>query len=67
MTRAERIEAAIVAARQVAASPEAKDLRRRSNGKAGVWTAEDEARLRRGEIAVTLPDGRRDVYRLRDA
>lgn len=67
MTRAERVEAAIVAARKVAVSPEAKDLRQRSNGKAGTWTAEDEARLRRGEVAVVLPDGRRDVYRLRDA
>ena len=66
MTRAERVEAAIVAARKVAVSPEAKDLRQRSNGKAGT-SAEDEARLRRGEVAVVLPDGRRDVYRLRDA
>lgn len=47
--QAAKIEAAIVAARAV--------------GKFGVWTAEDEARLRRGEIAIPNGGG---LYRLRD-
>lgn len=66
MTREERIEVAIVAARKVAASPEARELHRRSSAKgdkapAGTWSGEDERRLReRGEIVT--PGG---VYRLR--
>ena len=56
MTRAERIEAAILAARAVAATPEARELHRRSAKDGdkfirGCWTSEDEQRLRgRGEI-----------------
>lgn len=62
MTRAERIEAAIVAARKVAASPEANECARRTRGKHGQWSAEDERRLReRGEIST--PSG---TYRRRD-
>ena len=62
MTREERIEAAIVAARKVAASPEANECARRTRGKHGQWSAEDERRLReRGEIST--PSG---TYRLRD-
>lgn len=62
MTRAERIEAAIIAARKVAASPEANECARRTRGKHGQWSAEDERRLReRGEIGT--PSG---TYRLRD-
>ena len=54
--RAERIEGAIVAARAVAATPEARELNRRSAKDGdkfirGCWTPEDERRLReRGEI-----------------
>jgi len=61
--QAAKIEAAIVAARAVAATPEARALARRTGGKFGVWTAEDEARLRRGEIAIPNGGG---LYRLRD-
>lgn len=60
--RAARVEAAIVAARAVAATPEAKELHRRSKGKHGAWTAEDERRLREG--AIVTPGGQ---YRLRGA
>lgn len=49
---AERIETAIKAARAVAATPEAKELHRRSKGKSGSWTAADEQRLRDGVIAT---------------
>lgn len=54
--RAERIEAAILAARAVAATPEARELHRRSAKDGdkfvrGCWTPDDEKRLReRGEI-----------------
>ena len=54
--RAERIEGAIVAARAVAATPEARELHRRSAKDGdkfirGCWTPDDEKRLReRGEI-----------------
>lgn len=53
---AERIEGAILAARAVAQTPEARDLHRHSAQSGdkfvrGCWTAEDERRLReRGEI-----------------
>ena len=49
---AERIETAIKAARAVAATPEAHELHRRSKGKHGAWTAEDERRLRDGVIVT---------------
>jgi len=62
-----RVEAAIVAARAVAASPEAKDPARRSNGMRGTWTKADEERLRRGEIVITNDHGAPYVYRLRGA
>lgn len=55
MTPAERIEAAIVAARAVAASPGAEELRKRSEGTAGTWTKDDESRLRAGWIQVWNP------------
>jgi hypothetical protein len=57
-----RVGQAITAARAVAATPEAKELQRRSKGKHGGWTAEDEARLRQGMIST--PGG---SYRLRGA
>lgn len=53
MTPPDRIERACQAARKVAASPEAKELGRRTEGAAGVWGPEDEARLRKdGEIRI---------------
>lgn len=58
----ERVERAIVAARAVAATPEAAELQRRTGGKHGAWTAEDERRLREGVIVT--PGG---PYRLRGA
>ena len=68
MSRASRIETAIQAARQVAATPGARELHRREaklgkNPPLGSWTAEDERRLReRGEIVT--PGG---VYRIKEA
>lgn len=67
MTRAERIEGAIRAARAVAASTGARELSARpampgDRLARGTWTPEDERRLReRGEIV--MPDGR--VYRIK--
>mgnify|MGYP000178480257 CR=1 FL=1 len=73
MSRAERIERAILAARAVAATPETRDLHKRelkrtekSNGKdmpLGSWTFEDERRLRDDGVIMTP----RGPYRLRDA
>ncbi len=48
----ERTEAAILAARAVAASPGAETLRKHSRGAQGVWTAQDEANLRAGFVMV---------------
>jgi len=61
--QAAKIEAAITAARAVAATPVRRASAFASGGKFGVWSADDEARLRRGEIAIPNGGG---VYRLRD-
>lgn len=67
--RAERIEAAIQAARQVASTPGAIELSRKPRMRGdkhtrGTWSSEDEQRLRdRGEIV--MPDGQ--IYTLRGA
>jgi len=53
------IDTAIDAARRVAATPEAAELRRHSGNTAGVWTEEDERRLRAGWIQVWNPNARR--------
>lgn len=56
---ADRIEDAILAARAVAATDGAKDLRKASDGTAGTWDATDEARLREGWMRVWNPNARR--------
>lgn len=55
----DRIERAIVAAREVAATAGAKELRRTSDGTAGTWDAGDEARLREGWIRIWDPHRKR--------
>lgn len=58
--RAARIETGIRETRRVAKSPEARELARRTGGKHGTWTREDEDRLRKGEVET--PGG---VFRFR--
>lgn len=48
----DRIESAILSARAVAATPEAQELARRTGGKHGTWTREDEANLRAGFMMI---------------
>lgn len=52
MSAEQRIERAILEARKIAATEEAKALARRAGGKHGTWSREDEERLRRGEVVT---------------
>ena len=52
------IDDAIIAARAVAATPGARELRERSRGTAGTWTEQDERDLRAGFLCIWNPHRR---------
>jgi hypothetical protein len=55
------IERAILAARAVAATDEAKRVARTSRGRHGVWSASDEKALRQGRVRTEYGDIRLPV------